>query len=321
MRISELLTLFDIGSNAVRCILVELTPGNGFAVLRQERGQTRLGGGCAGALPKPAIEDTVEIIRDFLQEIHAEVSGGQQTRVLAVATAAVRDAPNRNDLLYRLQRETGITVRVLSGKEEARLGALAALERLAFSDGVVIDLGGGSLQISRIQAGSINRVSSIPLGAVRTTKRFLKNDPPSRREVLALREEVRRQVRTLLPAAREGKSMVGLGGTVRTLASMHIATLDEPRPSRQGFHLWRSDITRLREQLEVSSARERQRLPGLKMERADIILAGAVVVEEVMALGGYAALTVCKDGVRHGLLLHEVNYGGAEYGRESLPQS
>lgn len=321
MRTSELLTLFDIGSNAVRCLLAELTPGIGFELLRQERGQTRLGGGSAGILPKTAIEDTVEIIRDFLQEVQMEVPGGHHTRVLAIATAAVRDATNRNDLLCRLQREAGVTVRVLSGEEEARLGALAALERLTFRDGVVIDLGGGSLQISVICAGSVHRVSSLPLGAVRTTKNFFKNDPPSKREILALREEVQEQVRAILPVARAEKSMVGLGGTVRTLASMQIATLGEPRPSRQGFQLWRSDITRLREQLEDSPARERRRLPGLKAERVDIILAGAVVVEEVMALGGHGALIVCKDGVRHGLLLHEVHYGSAEYGGKSLPQS
>ena len=319
MRTSELLILFDIGSNAVRCILAELTPGLGFELLRQERGQTRLGGGSAGVLPKSAIEDTVEIIQDFLQEVRAEVPGGQQTRVLAIATAAVRDAADRNDFLCRLHQETGITVRVLSGEEEARLGALAAIERLALRDGVVIDIGGGSLQTSLVRAGSIHRVSSVPLGAVRATKSFFKNDPPSQREIRSLREEVRQQVRAILPIARKRKTLIGLGGTVRTLASMQIATLNEPRPSRQGFRLLKADITKLREQLEASSARERRRIPGLKAERVDIILAGAVVVEEVMALGGYEVLTVCKEGVRHGLLLHEVHYRSAEYGGKSVP--
>jgi exopolyphosphatase/guanosine-5'-triphosphate,3'-diphosphate pyrophosphatase len=321
MATSELLTLIDIGSNAVRCLLVELTPGNGFTVLRQERAQTRLGSGCVGVLPETAVNDTVEVISSFLREVRKEGPAQKPLRTVAVATAAVRDATNRNDFLRRLKREAGISVRVLSGEDEARLGALAALERLAFRDGVVVDLGGGSLQISLIRAGGVHHAASAPLGAVRTTKRFFKNDPPAKREVLALREEVQNRVRALLPAAREGKTMIGIGGTVRTLASMQIATLDGPQPSRQGFRLWRSDITRLREQLEISSTRERQRIPGLKAERADIILAGAVVVEEVMALGSYGELVVCKDGVRHGLLLHELYYGGAERGRDSVPQS
>jgi len=321
MPTSELLIFIDIGSNAVRCLLIELTPGNGFEVLRQERAQTRLGGGCGGLLPEASVADTVEVISSFFREIRKEVLNGQPPRVLAVATAAVRDAKNRNILLDRLKKEVGVTVRILSGEEEARLGALATLERLAFRDGVVIDLGGGSLQISHIRAGGIHRAASVPLGAVRTTKRFFKNDPPTKREVLALREEVQKQVRLILPPVREGKTLVGLGGTVRTLASMQIATLAGERPSRQGFIVWRSDITRLREQLENLPVRERRRLPGLKEERVDIILAGAVVVEEVMALGNYGALTVCTDGVRHGLLLHEVYYGSAEYGRKSVSQS
>lgn len=318
---SELLTLIDIGSNAVRCLLVELTPGNGFTVLRQERAQTRLGSGCIGALPETAVNDTVEVISSFLQEVRQESQVKESLRTVAIATAAVRDATNRNDFLRKLKRETGVSVRVLSGEDEARLGALAALERLAFRDGVVVDLGGGSLQVSFIRAGRVHRVASVPLGAVRTTERFFKNDPPTKREVLALREEVQNQVRTILPAAREGQTMVGIGGTVRTLASMQIAAHSGSRPSRQGFHLWRSDITRLREQLEVFPIQGRRRIPGLKAERADIILAGTIVLEEIMALGSYGMLVVCKDGVRHGLLLHEVYYGGAERGRNSVSQS
>jgi exopolyphosphatase/guanosine-5'-triphosphate,3'-diphosphate pyrophosphatase len=314
----ELLALIDIGSNAVRCLLVALTPENGFTILRQERAQTRLGSGWGGVLPETAVNDTVAVISAFLREVTKEGSGGRAPRLLAVATTAVRDATNRNDLLGRLKEEVGVEVRILSEEEEARLGALAALERLTFRDGVVMDLGGGSAQISHVRTGGVLRTSSAPLGVVRTTQRFFKNDPPTKREVLALREEVQKRVRSMLPAAREGKRMIGLGGTVRTLASMHIATLAEPRPSRQGFRLWRSDITRLREQLENTPTRERRRFPGLKEERADIIVAGAVVVEEVMALGNYEELTVCKDGVRHGLLLHEVYYGNAAYGRKSV---
>jgi exopolyphosphatase/guanosine-5'-triphosphate,3'-diphosphate pyrophosphatase len=152
---------------------------------------------------------------------------------------------------------------------------------------------------------------SVPLGAVRTTKGFFRNDPPTKREVLALRAEVQKQIGAAFPPAHESETLVGIGGTVRTLASMHLASLDGSRLSRQGFRLWRSDITRLREQLEELPARERRRVPGLKEERVDIILSGTVVIEEVMALGNYGVLTVCKDGVRHGLLLHEVFYGSA----------
>jgi exopolyphosphatase/guanosine-5'-triphosphate,3'-diphosphate pyrophosphatase len=302
----EMLTLVDIGSNAVRCLLIKFTSGKGFEVLRQERAQTRLGGGCPGVLPQDAIADTVEVVRYFLQDVQKETSIEKPPRVLAIATAAVRDAKNRNDFLQVLKRETGVSVRVLSGEEEAHLGALAALEQLGFYDGVVMDLGGGSMQLSQVCARGIYRTASAPLGVVRTTRRFFKNDPPTKWEILALREEVDQQVETFVPPVREGKALIGIGGTVRTLASMQIATLPGPRPTRQGFQLRRTDIARLRGRLENLSARERRRIVGLKEERADIILAGAVVIEQVMKLGDYETLAVCKDGVRHGLLLREV---------------
>jgi exopolyphosphatase/guanosine-5'-triphosphate,3'-diphosphate pyrophosphatase len=299
--VSELIALIDLGSNAVRCLLVHVTPGVGFEVLRQERVQTRLGGGRAGLLPPAAVKDTLVTVRRFLREVR----GASQPRVLAVATAAVRDATNRDDLLTTLKRDEGVEVRVLSGAEEAHLGTFAALRSLSFRNGVVVDLGGGSLQITHVRAGDISSTASVPLGAVRTTQRFFSSDPPKKQELLALREEISKQISSILPSASEGQEIIGLGGTVRTLASMHLTTLGGPRPSRQGLRLQWSDITRMRERLEGLPTRDRRWVPGLKDERADIILAGAVVVEEVMALGSYKTLTVCKDGVRHGLLLHE----------------
>ena len=304
---AELLAFIDLGSNAVRCLLVRVTPGVGFEVLRQERVQTRLGGGRSGMLPQTSVKDTLATVRRFLREVRRE----DQPRVLAIATAAVREAANRDDLLATLRRDEGVEVRVLSGEEEARLGTLAALRSVSFRNGVVVDLGGSSLQITQVRESNISSTASLPLGAVRTTQRFLNSDPPTERELLALREEIERQISSVLPPSRDGQEMIGLGGTVRTLASMHLATLDGPPQSRQGFRLRWTDITRMRERLGRLPIRDRRWVPGLKVERTDIILAGAVVVEEVMALGSYRTLTVCKDGVLHGLLLRETFNRGA----------
>jgi exopolyphosphatase/guanosine-5'-triphosphate,3'-diphosphate pyrophosphatase len=305
MNAAETLTLIDIGSNAVRCLLVKLTPGEGFSILYQERTRTRLGGGQPGQLSQTAVEDTVTAIRGFLTRVRAEAPKGREPRVLAVATASVRDASNRGTLLDVLKQEEHLSVRVLSGEEEARLGALAALDRFAFRNGVVLDIGGGSCQIALVRAGAIHSTTSLPLGAVRATQQFFQNDPPSRQDVLALREAVQQRLSETLPPAREGKTLIGLGGTVRALASMQVATTPGARPPRQGLRLCRADIMRIRKQLENVPVSERRLLPGLKEERADIILAGAVLVEELMTLGDYDTLTVCKDGVRHGLLLEE----------------
>ena len=120
---AERLAVLDLGSNAVRLVLASVTPGVEFRVLRQERVQTRLAANRRGLLPRRAVDETIRAVRAFL----GEVRNGKPTRVMAIATAAVRDAPNADKLLGPLERETGVEVRVLSGTEEARLGAAAVL--------------------------------------------------------------------------------------------------------------------------------------------------------------------------------------------------
>jgi exopolyphosphatase/guanosine-5'-triphosphate,3'-diphosphate pyrophosphatase len=199
----------------------------------------------------------------------------------------------------------GVDLRILSGGEEARLGALAVMHTLPVTDGTAADLGGGSLQLTRLRRGRIVRAASLPLGTVYTTRRFLREDPPGVREVRALRQEIREQALGVLPRARRGDALVGLGGTVRALARLYLAGRSGRRRSRHGLRLRQADLTGLREVLERRTVRQRRRLPGLNPERADIILAGAVTLEELMIFGGYDVLTVCAARVHDGLLWRE----------------
>jgi len=304
---SERLAVLDLGSNAVRLILAKVTPGVEFRVLRQERVQTRLAGNRRGLLPRAGVRQTLRAVSRFLADVRAD----SDPRVVAVATAAIRDAPNADRLLGALRRDEGVTVRVLSGREEARLGAAAVLWRRPLERGAIVDLGGGSLQITRVRAGRIAGVASVPLGVVRTTLRFLRHDPPRAREIQALRRETRARLLGVLPRARTGDPLIGLGGSLRALGRIFLRTVERNGASLHWLRLRRGDVTELRERLEPLSARQRRRVPGLKAERADVILAGAVVIEELMTLGGYDALTVCDEGVRHGLLLEETFRGAS----------
>src|SRR5262245_21046104 len=303
---ARLVAVLDLGSNAARFLLARINTGVGYRILLEERVQTRLGAGRAGELPADGIEATLGSVRNFL----ARVENGSRPQVLAVATAAVRDAPNRDCLLGALREREGVDVRVLSGEEEARLGALAAMQSLPFREGVIADLGGSSLQLTPDRAGRVVSAASLPLGAVRTTQRYLGSDPPTLREVRALRQEVREQVLGVLPAARRGDELIGLGGTVRALARLHLTAEDDRRRDRHGLRLRQADLTAIRERLEAAPLHQRRRINGLKAERADIILAGAITIEELMAFGGYFVLTVCKAGVRDGVLWHETWNGG-----------
>lgn len=305
---AELVALLDFGSNAVRFVLARVKPGAGFSVLRQERSQTRLGGGRPGTLPPAAVDDTLRAVRRFLRDIrreHADPGDEQPFKIVAIATAAVREAENRERLLGPLRREEDIEVRVLSGPEEARLGASAAIEDVPKLDGVVADLGGGSLQLTSVRGGRIAGTASVPIGTVRMTRAFLHEDPPEPRELRQLRAEIRAGLDDALPPARRGDEMVGLGGTIRTLARMYLSEHRGRRRHRHGMRLGQADITAIRARLEAAPVRERRRFRGLKAERVDTILAGAIIVEETLVYGGYLTMVVSTRGVRDGLLLRE----------------
>src|SRR5213593_2444107 len=302
---AELVAVVDLGSTAVRMVLARVTPDTGYRVLAEERVPTRLGGGTPGALPREAIDETLRAVHRFFARYSPN---GRGPRIVALATSAVRDAENRERLLDPLRRNEGIEVQVLSARDEARLGVDAALESLSFTDGLVADLGGASLQLSRVRRRKVVSIASLALGPVRTTRRFVHHDPPTPRELRALRHEIRTQLSADLPPAARGEIVVGLGGTVRALAGIHLRT-HRDRTRRHGLRLHQSDVTAIRERLEGLSQRKRRRIRGLKAERVDIILAGAIVIEEVMVFGGYLTLAVCTRGIRDAILVRETFRG------------
>jgi exopolyphosphatase/guanosine-5'-triphosphate,3'-diphosphate pyrophosphatase len=300
--VPELVALVDLGSNAVRFVVARITPGVDFRVLREERAQTQLGGGAPGRLPPAAVKDTLRAVHEFLRDVRDR----GRARVLAVATAAVREAVDAQRLLDALRDREGLDIRILSVEEEARLGVEAALWSLPVRDAVVVDLGGGSVQMSRVRQDEIVSISSAGLGAVRMTRQFLRHDPPRAGEIDALRREVRRQAEGLMPRVDEDHPLVGLGGSVRALARFQRG---DSRDDTHGLRLRRRDIERIGAHLAALPLEDRRRQPGLKASRARTIVAGAVVLDELMALGGYATVTVCGLSVRHGVLARETMKG------------
>jgi exopolyphosphatase/guanosine-5'-triphosphate,3'-diphosphate pyrophosphatase len=303
--VAERIALLDIGSNAARFVLARVVPGTGYRVLEKARVVTRLAGGRPGTLPRKGVKAILRGVRRFLRQVRT----GGQLRVVAVATAAVRDAENSQRLLGPLWRKEGVAVEILSARQEARLGAVAALRSLPITDGAIVDLGGGSLQITRVRRGEIVSTVGVPLGSVRVTRQFLKHDPPTSKELRQLRRAIREHLQDVLPARGPGEPLIGMGGTVRAIASMHLAALRSRRKERHGLRLLPSDVTAVRERLESKPARKLRKIPGLRADRVDIILAGVMVIEEVMTLGGYGALVICTRGVGDGLLLRETFNG------------
>jgi len=298
--VDDVVALIDLGSNAVRFLVARITPGKGFHVVRDERVQTRLGAGRGVRLPVAAMEQTIAAVRRFVRSLDRR----RPPRVLAVATAAVRDAANARHLLRGL-REAGVTsIEVLSAESEGQLGAAAAIESLPFEDGMVVDLGGGSLQITEVRDADVGHVVSLPLGAIRLSRRFLHDDPPTAAQIGALRREVRRQLTDLTDTLPSG-TLIGLGGTIRALARMYLAASGRRRRRLHGVRLPAAAVSDLAARLAACNRRRRCRIPGLKAERADVIVAGAAVIDELLIRSRHKTVTVCEHGVRHGVLLRE----------------
>ena len=299
---SELIALLDIGSNAARFVLVRIQPGKAFRVLRKDRFQTRLGAGRPGVLSRAAMRETIRSAKQFLADV-------QQTqkiqRVLAIATSAVRDAQNQAVFVESFGRATGVTLEVLSGEEEARLGARTALHELAPQSGVVFDLGGGSLQLSHIRRGKIVNTDSLPLGVVRMTTQFLRHDPPRTTELRALRHKIRSALTARISPAPPEAVLIGMGGSIRALTNMWLAARRRVRIPAHGVSIPRSEVVSFLERVVGCGPQERD-IPGLEPDRIDVIGAGLVIIEEILLAGQYPSVRAFGNGgVRHGILLRE----------------
>lgn len=228
-------------------------------------------------------------------------------RVRAVATSAIRDASNRDKFLAAAQERSGLEIEVLSREHEARYGYLAAVNSTTLRDGAVLDLGGGSMQLVRTRDRRADKLASWPLGAVRMTERFLPGDGPATAAQLdALRDHVARELAAgakWLPKA--GARLVGIGGTVRNLAAATQAAAGLPSMGVQGFPIPASALDDLVDELAALPPAERGKLRGIKPGRADVILAGAVVIQTVLREGGFEALEVTEAGLREGVFFSE----------------
>lgn len=295
----------DIGTNSVHLVVAKVGERR-FEVIEHEREMVRLGssGGDMKQLDEAAMNRGIDVLDRFRQV--AEIYGA---RVRAVATSAVREAENRAIFLERARSEAGVDVEVISGFEEARLIHLGILQAVPVFDQrlLVCDIGGGSTELVVGQRGEVLVSRSLKLGAIRQTQRFF---PDGRRTKEAV-EACRRYVRaTLAPVARDVRRLgwevaVGSSGTIGAICQVAAAQRDGPRPQTfNNFTVSRDEIgSAVRRLLEPSSAKGRAKVPGLDPGRADIILGGALILEQVVEELDVAELTFSDYALREGVLL------------------
>jgi exopolyphosphatase/guanosine-5'-triphosphate,3'-diphosphate pyrophosphatase len=215
----------------------------------------------------------------------------------------VRDAPNGPEFLAEVARETGLRLRVLSGAEEARYAYLGVAGARELSDALVVDLGGGSMQILETRGGRLGRTESLPLGALRLTQRYLEHDPPRRGELDELREKARDEIGKAVPRPSERRAVYGVGGSLRALARAAVELRDYPLPRADGYELRVRDLEALESILTEMPADRRRSVPGIGGDRAEVIVAGLAVAQELLRVAGRDRLTVSATGIREGLAL------------------
>lgn len=293
--------IIDLGSNSFRMVVFAST-GDSWEREDESSAAVRIGQGMAasGRLGESAMERALETLDTFtaLCERH----GLDEQSVDAVATSAIRDAENGQAFLEQVRARSGLEVRVLSREQEARYAYLAAVNSTSLTDGCVLDLGGGSLQLVRV-AGRLSRQSgSWRLGAVRMTERFLGDEGPAKRSQLkALQAHVARKLERAPWLSSCSSQLVGVGGTVRNLAAAAERAAGLPSDVVQGFVIEQVALDDLIGRLAELPAAERSRVPGIKQARADIVLAGALVIQGVMRCGGFDTLEVTGAGLREGI--------------------
>ncbi len=295
--------MIDIGSNSGRVLVARVRGAAHLDVLGDARSPLRLVRDVAraGELSPETIDRTLRIVRGFMA---VAVSSGAE-RTMAVATAAVREASNGEQFIERTRSELGISVDIANGDEEARFGFMGAVHGLPVQDGIVLDVGGGSIQLIHFRGRRLQRSWSLPLGALRLSDRFLRSDPPTRGEMRALKEHVYGILSEagIRPLA-VGERMVGTGGSIRNLAKVDRRMRgDYPISRLHAYVLDRRRLDGVASLLSGTPANSRATIPGLNADRADSIVGGGLVVQAVMDRLLASELTVAGYGLREGVAL------------------
>ncbi len=302
----------DIGTNTLRLLIADVGPGS-FREINFDRRITRLGQNLdqSGMLSPEAEERSLEALADFQAQLRLEGA----RRVSSIGTSALRNAANAASFIDRVEQETGLAIRVVTGEEEARLTLLGVAQLLPeggathgkslLESALVIDIGGGSTEIIITHPRHKPVIASLPLGAVYLTDQFIKHDPPLPEELTSLRRRVADELDAYtgtilftLPG-----TCIGTAGTITTLAAIDQGLAVYDPGKIHGAVLTGDFIDGIVLRLGALSLSARRTIPGLEPGREDIILAGAIVAQEIMHRFQYTSMLVSDRGLREGIVL------------------
>ena len=308
---TEKLAAIDIGSNSIKLALAEAAASDSFTITYREKDIVRLGHDTLRNkhLSEEAINRAAATIMRFRQLAESR----NITKILAVATASVREADNASEFITKIEQKTGVRVEVLSPVEEARIIGIAVANYCSNeTDSLInIDIGGGSTELSLMRAGEPEQLFSMKIGAVGLTERFLKTDPPKEKELQDMKAHIRsaldRPVREI--GAAKWNLATGTSGTTLALSRL----INVGNPEKTEFSL--IQLAEFNASLAAKTYDERLKLPTMSTQRAEILIAGGQILEAVMRALKIKTLRPCDFALREGVIIDYLN----ELEAESLP--
>lgn len=310
---NERLAAIDVGSNSIRLLIAKYDPTTGLSPIDEIKAQPRLAQGLAatGKLDPEAMERAISALRRMADVCRRRGA----TRVVAVATAAVREAKNGAAFVERVREELDLPLQVISTEREAQLSYRSVRHhfRLENSKTLIADIGGGSLELVGAVNGLVELSRSLPYGAVRLTEQFIPGKRAQHREVTALRKHLDKRLTRQLPKrAWTGARVIGSGGTFTNLGRMAVARRGgDPTQPVHGIEVSVAEVEHLLEWLSTRTPLQRRAVAGLNPERADIILAGLAVIASLLQRLDAGSVTVSAYGLREGLLWEMVGASAA----------
>jgi exopolyphosphatase/guanosine-5'-triphosphate,3'-diphosphate pyrophosphatase len=296
----------DLGSNSIHMVIVEISASGGFQVVDREKQMVRLGAGtlARGRLSAAAIKRGLAALVEYkrLADSHGV------DKIIAVATSAIREASNGEDFLEQVGRTIGVWPRAISGEEEAGLIYLAALHSIHLEGkrALVLDIGGGSVELVLGAGEALERAVSEKLGVLRLSETFVKSDPLSAKDESRLVSHVETSLAPATAALHEAgfDCVVGTSGTILALGAMaHAMEAGIPSEALHHVTVRAETLHALRKRLVASTLRERLRMPGMDERRADILAVGAVVLDTILKALDIRELTLCEWALREGILI------------------
>ncbi|MFQ5991957.1 MAG: HD domain-containing protein [Nitrospiraceae bacterium] len=299
------LAILDIGTNSIHLVLAEVDPGGSYKILDRYKDMTRLGDGAFSnhKLSDAAIARGLEVIRNLVTL--ARNKG--YDRIHAVATSAVREARNGGEFIEEIFRQTGLTVQIITGQEEARLIYLGVLHSIGLSERLtlIVDVGGGSVELIVGNRDTMSRAESLKLGAIRLKDLYLRKDPPTRSMLRDMHAVIDQQLKAALRRIKVKKveRLVGTAGMIGNLTEViYLRRTGRPVSQLNLTTITLKEILRIEQLLMRSSLKARLAIPGLDSKRADTLLPAAAVLRTLMEQTEQEDLTTCDKAIREGLI-------------------